>query len=736
MTEQVSLPSPPRGRGGPLPSLRRLADKVGIVNSYLDQTGREKRLTTDETRVALLTAMGFDVSSDELAAESLTALRRAERGELLSPVRVVRQSDPELRVITAQLPTRAKGGRWMLEITTETQERHRIEGSWVGVSALQITLPATPPLGYHHLRLDLTGAGREWRSEQTLIVVPERCVAPHELLNDDRVFGITANLYTLRSAHNWGIGDLHDLADLAAWAGSHGAEFLGINPLHALLNRGVDISPYSPISRLFRNPIYIDVGSVPELRYAPAVAERLSSAEFQAELADLREGDVIRYEQIAAVKGLALDALYRVFAQHLRGRGNDRARAFDAYVREQGTALTTFATWMAIAEEQARVARGEGRGNHEGFDWRNWPDELRDPSSPAVARFAAAHGERVDFHRWLQFEIDRQLGVAAQRASAARMRIGLYQDLAIGSSPAGADAWVFRDLFVHDVTVGAPPDPYSAVGQNWGFPPISPRALRNDRYRYFVQLVRTGLRHAGALRIDHILGLFRLFWIPGGSTPQSGAYVRYPTNDLLGILALESVRHRALIVGEDLGTVPAEVPRALDKWGVLSSKVLLFERDHRTGFKPARKYPELALATANTHDMPPLVGYWSERDIDMRHRLGLLSDDEAAASARRERQADLSAMLRRLASDKILPRPELPRSGVELRAAVHDFLCNTPSRLVGFGLDDLAGESDPVNVPGVGPDRYASWSRKMHMSLEEIRSSADVLRALRCQQRR
>jgi 4-alpha-glucanotransferase len=352
-----------------------------------------------------------------------------------------------------------------------------------------------------------------------------------------------------------------------------------------------------------------------------------------------------------------------------------------------------------------------------------------------VSRFAATHADRVDFHRWVQFEIDRQLGTAAKRARDGRMHVGLYQDLAIGSSAAGADAWAFRDLFVQGVTVGAPPDPYSAVGQNWGFPPIAPRALRADRYEYFVNLVRSGLRHAGALRIDHILGFFRLYWIPEGATALNGAYVRYPTHDLLGILALESHRHRALIVGEDLGTVPPEVPRALEKWGVLSSKVLLFERDRRTGFKPAQKYPELALATANTHDMPPLAGYWSERDIDLRRQLGLLTSDDAVDAARRERQHDLAALLRRLASDKILLRPRLPRNGAELRGAVHDFLCRTPSRLVGLALDDLAGESDPVNVPGVGPDRYGSWTRKMHMSLEEIRTSAEVLTALRCDRR-
>jgi 4-alpha-glucanotransferase len=728
--------NPPEGRGARVsPSaLRRVADLLGIVNSYVDQTGREKRVTSDETRVALLAALGIDASTEERAAGALTTLRHTERAELIPPVRVVELSDPQLRAMTVRPPPRTKGGQWRLTLTPEFADPHRVDGSWVGggVSMLQIVLPPLS-LGYHELRLDLSGGGREWRCEQTLIVVPSRCVTPEELMGDDRVFGVVANLYTVRSARNWGIGDLHDLAELSAWAGSVGAEFVGVNPLHALINRGPDISPYNPLSRLFRNPLYLDVGAIPELRDAPSVEARLVSAEVQAQLAELRESAAVRYEQVAAVKGLALDALHRVFTERASG---ERLRAYETFVRERGSALTNFATWMAIAEGQGRGARVEGPegGRINGFDWRTWPSELRDATSPAVARFAEAHADRVNFHRWVQFEIDRQLGAAAAWARNAGMRIGLYQDLAIGSSAAGADAWAFRDLFVHGVTVGAPPDPYSAVGQNWGFPPIAPRALRNDRYRYFVALVRSGLRHAGALRIDHILGFFRLFWIPEGTSPKEGAYVRYPTRDLLGILALESVRNRALIVGEDLGTVPPEVPRALDKWGILSSKVLLFERNSK-GFKPARKYPDLALATANTHDIPPISGYWAERDIELRRQVGIVTGDEQVEELRRERSADLGALLRRLANEKILPRARLPRSAAELRGAVHEFLCRTPSRLVGLSLDDLAGESDPVNVPGVGPEKFPSWTRKMRMSLEDLRVSPEVAAALRCERR-
>jgi 4-alpha-glucanotransferase len=312
------------------------------------------------------------------------------------------------------------------------------------------------------------------------------------------------------------------------------------------------------------------------------------------------------------------------------------------------------------------------------------------------------------------------------------MRIGLYPDLAIGTSPCGADTWAFPELFVRNASVGAPPDPYAPQGQNWGLPPLGPRAFRKDRYQYFVTLLRSGFRHAGALRIDHVLGFFRLFWIPEGRTSEEGAYLRYPTEDLLGILALESVRHNAIVVGEDLGTVPDEVPPTLARWGVLSSKVLQFEREWGGEYKPAWSYPPLSLATADTHDMVSIAGFWSGHDIDIRHAVGLIESDDDARRAHEDRSRDREALLRRLANEHVLPSAVAPRFASDLRGAVHAFLCRSPAQLVGIALDDLTGELEPVNVPGVGQEQYPSWTRKMRETLETMMASDDVRAALRC----
>jgi 4-alpha-glucanotransferase len=634
-------------------------------------------------------------------------------------------------------PLRRGAARWRVEVVTEVGERHEVEGGWSQGAPRTIRLPFALPFGYHNLHMSVTHGGRELASDQRLIVVPQRCVAPRDLIDKGLCFGVTANLYALRSDANWGVGDLSDLGALAAWAGSAGADFVGVNPLHALLDRGADISPYSPVSRLFRNPIYIDVSAVPELCAAPDVLRTIASQEIQASIAALRESPHVCYEQVLARKQIALDALYHVFAQRRAsnsaaapGSEDERAQEYDGFVRAGGASLERFATWMAIADHQRATA-----GSNAGADWRRWPAELRDPTSSAVRRFAEAHTDRVDFHRWLQFELDRQLGDAADRARRAGMRIGLYQDLAIGSSGSGADTWAHPGLFIHGASIGAPPDPYSADGQNWGLPPLDPRALREAGYGYFIKMVRAGFRHAGALRIDHAMGLFRLFWIPEGGRGGDGAYVRYPADDLLGIIALESQRHGALVVGEDLGTVAPEVPSALKKHRVLSSKVLYFERDRRGGFKTPSAYEPLALATANTHDMPTLAAFVQGRDITLRREAGLIPTDAEESAARAERQRDIQALLRRLRSAGVLDKRGGADHGSDFRGAVHAFLCRTPSQLVGFSLDDLCGEAEPVNLPGVGPEKFSSWTRKMSRSVSEIAAERDVRAAMRCGER-
>ena len=374
--------------------------------------------------------------------------------------------------------------------------------------------------------------------------------------------------------------------------------------------------------------------------------------------------------------------------------------------------------------------------------WREWPKRFRDPRSPAVAEFRNANADDVGFHRWLQFELDCQLAAAAQAARDGGMPIGLYQDLAIGTSPNGSDVWAFPDLFLQGASIGAPPDPLSATGQNWGLPPLDPRRLAHDGYRYWISLVRSSLRHSGALRIDHVMGLFRQFWIPEGESGTMGAYVRFPADELLGILALEASRAGALVVGEDLGTVPPDVPPALKDRNILSSKVLYFERTDGGGFKAAKAYEPLALATANTHDMPTLAGWWAARDVQLRNDAGQLGakgkgeKDRAVVRARDEREREKTALLRRLASDGILPAAKAPATNTELRAAVHEFLCKSPAALVGISMDDIVGERDPVNLPGVAPDAFPSWTRRLRVTLDDLRADSTFMEALGCTERR
>jgi 4-alpha-glucanotransferase len=709
-------------------ALHRLADRVGIISEYLDQTGKDTRACSDETRVLLLSAMGIDASSDEAAERALEELEARAANALLSPVRVIQKQGSRPLEATFVIPPGLTGHvEWAAELRAEDGRRWRRYGETRGAAGrgakrLAILLPRSLELGYHTLRVAIRSAERQAEASQSLIVVPSATPKVEEVLGDRSIYGIITNLYTLRSGRNWGAGDLTDLRDLVQWSASEGAGFVGVNPLHALLNRGVDVSPYSPVSRLFRNTLYIDVEAVPEFAESREARRLTTAPEFRAALARSRATERIDYGGVMDLKMPVLRALFRTF----RERAADApTRAFARYLESQGQALADFATWSAIAASLAAQV-----GPDEAYDWHHWPESYRDPRSPAVARFRQEQAEEIAFHSWLQWELDSQLESAAKLASEVGMPIGLYQDLAIGTSPTGSDSWAFPNLFLQGVSIGAPPDPYAAEGQNWGLPPLDPRRLKEDRYGYWIALVRSALRHAGALRLDHVMGLFRQFWIPEGRTGKEGAYVRFPSDDLLGILALESVRHRALVVGEDLGTVPPEVPPALKKWGILTSKVLYFEREGKHDFRPASSYDSRALATANTHDMPTIAGFRAGRDIDLKVEVGMMAADEAD-EARRARQREMEALIRRLTSAGVLASGGEPEDA-ELRGAVHEFLCRTPSALVGLMLDDVVGEREPVNIPGVAGDKFPSWTRRMRLGIEDLASDPGVAKAMRC----
>jgi 4-alpha-glucanotransferase len=663
-------------------ALRALADRLGILPEYVDQTGRETRVTSDETRVAILAAMGFDASTTSRAASALDLLEARELARALRPVRVI-VHDSAFALPPKAVLTLERGGEWRPG--------------------------AELPLGYHTLN-----AGDE---SQTLIVVPPKCMAPVR-----RAMGLIANLYAVRSDADWGVGDITDLASIAKWSGGKGAAFVGVSPLHALRNRGDDISPYSPLSRLYRNPIYIDVTAVPELGECTDVRAMLDDPATQETLASLRASGRVDYERVWALKRRALEMLHRTFIVRHRDARSARGRDWRAYIEHEGAALVSFATFCAL--EDHFVASADARG------WPHWPAELQHPDSPDVIAFRAANADAVDFHRWLQFELDRQLGAAAAIARKAGLGVGIYQDLAIGAAPDSADVWAFSDLFLPGIAVGAPPDGYAPQGQNWGLPPLDPYALVENRYAFWIALLRASLRHAGALRIDHVLGLFRQFWIPQGMTGAQGAYVRFPTEDMLGILALESVRHRAVIVGEDLGTVPEEVPGVLERWGVLSSRVMYFERESDGRFRPASSYPKLSLTTADTHDMATITGFWTARDIELQRMAGLIQSDESAAAARAHRDNERRFLVERLVAEGALKSSDAEApSNAELRGAVHRFLCSTPAALVGIYLEDLVGEREPVNLPGVHSDVFQSWTRRLSHSLESIATDPDVAAA-------
>jgi 4-alpha-glucanotransferase len=693
------------------PGLRELAERAGIVASYR-ASGGERRFTSDATREALLAALGYEADSDAAAERVLAEMRARARDCLLPPVSVVFEDETDAARVGVQLPPDSRGLlEWWLELRLEDGRRVQAEGRASvrrGQRRLALPLPEMPGLGYHHLRVAVGGPGARREAEQSRIFAPSCCVGPGELLDGPRGFGLWANLYTLRSRENWGVGDLGDLRALVRIAGDEGAAFVGLNPLHALWNQGPDISPYAPVSRLFRNPLYLRVPAVPE--FASCAAEVRPAPD---ELAQLRRAREVDYERLTSVLRPVFEAMHASFRRLHRGRDTPRGRAYREFSEEQGGALRDFATFTALAEHFSRRSGDRFR------DWRLWPAPFRDPRSDEVARFRDEHAEEVDLHSWLQFELDRQLADAGATARDAGLPVGIYADLAIGSASGGSDTWAFPGIFVFGASAGAPPDAFARSGQDWSFPPLDPRRLRGGSIAFWIRLLRSAFAHSGALRIDHVMGLSRLYWIPEGRSPAAGAYVRYPERELLGVLALESRRHRALVIGEDLGTVPQSLVTRLARRGLLSSRVLYFEREAGR-FRPARRYSNRALVTANTHDLAPLAGYLAGSDLSARRRAGQIESDAALEEEARRRDGELRALSARLAAEGLLERAPTPPSPRELAAAVTAFLCRTPAPLVGLALDDLVGERVPVNLPGVGPDRHRSWVRRMTVSLEAL----------------
>lgn len=530
-----------------------------------------------------------------------------------------------------------------------------------------------------------------------------RCFTMADLAQD-RLWGLSVQLYGLRSRRNWGMGDFTDLAALAQTMAGFGAAAIGVNPLHALFPVAPGhCSPYSPSSRAFLNPLYIDPEAAPGWSTAgPAI---VADPAFAADLEKVRAAELIDYPSIAALKRRALLAAFRAFEAGDLPERED----FLAFVEQGGSGLRRFVTFEALHEQ----ALADGLG----WSWRDWPDGLDDPESAAVRRFADAHAERLRFGQYLQWVADRQLARAQERAKAAGMPIGIYRDLAVAVDPSGASAWSHQGAIASGVSVGAPPDPFNALGQNWGLAPFSPTGLLAGDRRSLSDDIEANMRHAGALRIDHVMGLMRLFWIPEGMAPEAGAYVRYPLERLLATVGGGSRARRCLVIGEDLGTVAPGFRRKMSAAGLMSYRLLYFERQASGALIPPSRYPKNALVSVSTHDLPTLQGFWQERDLDWRDRLGLHASDAEQEATRRDRARDKEAMRRAFerAGMALASEPDAEA----LAFAAHRYLALTRSRLLMVQIEDVLGEVEQANLPGT-VDEHPNWRRRLPLSIEDL----------------
>ncbi len=547
---------------------------------------------------------------------------------------------------------------------------------------------------------------------------PPLCYTP-PWLDDGGAWGITCQLYSLRSKRNWGIGDFEDLARLAEFAAPLGADFIGINPLHALFFADPQyFSPYTPSSRRFLNPLCIAIDGFAGLSDADRKTLQVA-----------RDSELVDYDAVTRLKRLALDEQFKQFQVGHLGTGSEHAIAFEAFSRERGERLENFALFEALSE--AMVGRGLSCG------WQGWPEDFREMHSSAVGLFREQNGERILFHKWLQWVASDQLARAQKRAVAAGMRIGLYLDLAVGVAQDGADTWSEPDIVLRGVRIGSPPDAFNAKGQDWGLAPISPRALQADRGRIFRELVVDAIGPAGAFRIDHAMSLMRLYLIADGLDGTDGAYVHFPFEDMLKAVGAASQDTRAIIIGEDLGTVPPGFRETMRATRIQGYRVLFFERDwdgDRSFILP-QSYQRDALACISTHDLPTLNGWWEGTDIDDRERIGL-DDADAVTAARVSRDTDRKQMLAALAASGLLPddlgpalrgeRPlpaELPR---DLAVALSRFLARTPCKLVAIQLEDLAAMKERMNLPGT-VNEQPNWRRKLPLDLDALFTSADLI---------
>ena len=701
------------------PSLRALAELVGIECDYIDGRGQWHQGTDDALR-STLEALDLRVQSEAALQKTWERIQQERWTNILEPV-ILHYPEAGMPLsFSVSLPLGENSlATLLLECRIKDEQgknrTHAIYGpscipeeetviQGIRFVRLQVNIPGRFPLGYFELILNVKIGAQILEAQSLIIVAPQRCYSPK---SSKREWGIGVQLYGIRSRDNWGIGDFRDLERIIKRAGkTWKASCIGLPPLHSLTS-GLR-SPYSPSSRLCWNPLYLALEQVAEFRLSPKIQRMFKSKTFQTKLQSLRGSRLVDYDGVEKLKLSVLEDLFRVFRRkHLQFR-TARGRAFLRFVEQSPDFLTRFCTFEVLREY------------FQGAIWRQWPLEYHDPQSSAVKKFQEQHADRILYFYYVQWLCELQLSRLDQVGQKAALGLGLYQDLPIGIHPDGADAWGYQDQLARDVTIGAPPDSFNLKGQNWGLLAANPRKLREHGYAFLRHTLRQNMRHGGVLRIDHALGLFRMFWIPFGGSGQEGLYVKTYVEEMLAVLALESVRNKVLIVGEDLGTVTPVIRERLEKAGLLSYRLLFFERDHEGVFHGPDQFPAQALVAVTTHDLPTLKGYWVGRDIETKDHANLYPLPEDRVRDIRTRALDRQQLWRAIHHIGFDVPDSMPSMlSFEEMTKIYQFLARTPSRLLMVQLEDLLGELDTPNLPGASDSSYPSWRLRLGRELRE-----------------
>ena len=701
------------------PDLQKLADLMGVESDYVDGRNQHQAVPPDAI-CRILEAMGCAVSNNHEIHHSLEQVQQKSWHQVLEPVLLYFPQEKQPFRFDLNLPIDPKDLKSCLVHVELRDEEGKIRSCQVKGSScrvvgrmtvqdqlfmrLNLSLPRRLPYGYFDLTLKIDGRPQVPETQSLVISAPKRCFVPK---TPKKVWGLGIQLYSLRSKNNWGIGDFRDLKHIIKTVGKKwGVSTIGLSPLHCVAS-GLH-SPYSPSSRLFWNVLYLNLEEISEFRKTEKILKKFGSKKFQERLQRLRNEPLVNYPEIASIKSTYLESLFRVFQrEHLR-HGTRRAGAFSKFVRNHAPSLTRFCTFQALCER------------FESSAWREWPSEFHTPESPAVLKFQKLQTKRIQYFQYVQWQCELQLQALDRLTKGSSMSLRLYQDLPIGIHPDGADAWVYQEQLVPSVTVGAPPDAFNLQGQNWGLQTSNPQILRQKGYQFFRETLRQNMRHGGVLRIDHALGLFRKFLISQGGTGSDGVYVRMFVDEVLAVLALESHRHRVMVVGEDLGTVTPLIRQKLENAGLLSYRLLVFERKSDGHFQSPAAYPSQALVAAITHDLPTLCGFWVGRDMEMKEQAGLYpgqADIDRDWGNRAEDRLRLWAALQQegLCSGESLPLT-LTLPPIQ---AVYQFLARSPSRLLIVQLEDLLTQLDTPNLPAAKPEDYPSWRVKTATNIHE-----------------